>query len=386
MNAQPDFLPYARQDVSPVDRAAVEAILRSDWLTGGPAVEAFEAALADAIDASHAIACSSGTAALHLALAGLGIGEGDTCIVPAITFAATANAARYLGARVVFADVDPATGLMTENTVGEAVSRAGGSVSAILPVHLAGQSADVMALREAYPDTILIEDAAHAIGSLERGHRVGSASHSDAVCFSFHPVKTITCGEGGAVTLRDTEIADRIRSLRSHGIVRNRDPQGGAPCRWHYSQEAMGWNYRLTDIQAALGRSQLSRLDIFVARRRSLVARYDSLLGSLSPAIRPLGRRANCDPCWHLYIARIDFDACGTNRDAVMHELSNRGIGTQVHYIPVYHHPVHGCGDGFALPGAEAYYECCLSLPLFPAMRDDDPDRVVDALCSVLGL
>jgi UDP-4-amino-4,6-dideoxy-N-acetyl-beta-L-altrosamine transaminase len=386
VNAQADFLPYARQDVSLEDREAVVAALRSDWLTGGPAVEDFEAVLADAVDASHAIACSSGTAALHLSLAGLGIGEGDTCIVPAITFAATANAARYLGARVVFADVDPATGLLTEETVGEAVSRAGGIVSAILPVHIAGQCADVTTIREAYPDIALIEDAAHAIGSTERGQKVGSASHSDAVCFSFHPVKTITCGEGGAITLRNTKIADRIRSLRSHGIVRNRNPQGGAVYRWHYSQEAMGWNYRLTDIQAALGRSQLSRLDIFVARRRSLVARYDSLLCPLAPAIRPLGRRANCDPCWHLYVARIDFDACGTSRDAVMNELSNRGIGTQVHYIPVYHHPAHGCGDSFSLPGAEAYYESCLSLPLFPAMRDDDPDRVVDALRSVLGL
>ena len=380
------FLPYGRQDVSDADIAAVKSVLRSDWLTSGPEIETFEDALRDATGASHVVACSSGTAALHLALAALDLDAGDACVVPSITFAATANAVRYCGGRVVFADVDPVTGLMTPETLDEAVTRAGGRVRAALPVHLAGQPADIAGMKAALPSIALIEDASHAIGSVNDGERGGECRHSAAATFSFHPVKTITAGEGGAVALDDTDTADRLRRLRSHGIRRSVDPKGGEARPWHYAQEELGWNYRLTDIQAALGRSQLSRLPGFLARRKEIVERYDKAFTGVSPVVRPLSRRPGTQPGWHLYILLIDFDALGLERGAVMEALAKRGIGTQVHYIPVYHHPDYRGAVGQNLPGAEAYYRHCLSIPLFPAMTDADCDRVIDTLSSELGL
>ncbi|MAK65162.1 MAG: UDP-4-amino-4,6-dideoxy-N-acetyl-beta-L-altrosamine transaminase [Maricaulis sp.] len=385
------FLPYGRQALDEQDIAAVAEVLRGDWLTTGPTVDAFEIAFAAACGAEHAIACSNGTTALHLALAALDIGPGDVCVVPAITFMATANAARYCGADVVFADVDPETGLMTPETLDVAleVARLRGTVKAVLPVHLAGQCEDVagLAQRAHAAGAVLVEDACHAVGSRHEGEPVGSCRHSVSACFSFHPVKTIAAGEGGAITTNDAALAERLRRLRSHGI--ERDParmqrQAGEP--WWHEMSELGWNYRLSDIQAALALSQLKRLDLFAARRQELAALYDDAFEPLAPRIQPLARTPDCEPCLHLYPVRIDFDAEGTTRTAVMDGLRERGIGSQVHYIPVpdqpYYLDLYGRQD---LPGAQRYYARTLSLPLFVGMEDDDPLRVADGLRGVLG-
>ena len=384
----PLFLPYGRQAVDESDIAAVVDVLRGDWLTTGPAVDDFDSAFAAATGAAHAVSCSNGTTALHLALAGLDVGEGDTCIVPAITFMATANAARYCGAEVVFADVDPDTGLMTPDTLKAAIARAAGPVRAVLPVHLAGQCGDIDAMEglAALSGAVLVEDACHAVGTTHRGRPVGSCRASAAAVFSFHPVKTIAAGEGGAVTTNDAALAERLRRLRSHGI--ERDPahhrrQAGEPW-WHEMQE-LGWNYRLSDIQAALAGSQLKRLSEFVERRRQLAALYDEAVAALDLPVQPLARTPDCEPCLHLYPVRIDFEAAGIGRSDVMSALRQRGIGTQVHYIPVPEQPYYMDRYGRqALPGARRYYERTLSLPLFVGMADQDPLRVVTALSDIL--
>ena len=385
------FLPYGRQLIEEDDIAAVEAVLRGDYLTTGPAVPAFEAAFCEAVGARRAVACSSGTSALHLALAGLGVGPGDVCIIPAITFAATANAALYCGAEPVFADVDPQTGLMTPDTLRAALASAGGLAKAVLPVHLAGQVCDMATIREiaTAAGAHVVEDACHAVGSRHADRRrTGDNSYSDAACFSLHPVKTIAAGEGGVVTTSDPALADRMAQLRSHGM--ERDPEKfetGADEPWRMEMQALGWNYRLTDIQAALAASQIAKLERFANRRRALAALYDARLAASAPIIRPPERVANCDPCWHLYAARIDFSAAGVSRAELIGRLRERGVGAQVHYIPVPSMPYYRKRfGGQTPPGAAAYYEKTLSLPLFPAMEDGDVDRVAAALEEALGL
>jgi UDP-4-amino-4,6-dideoxy-N-acetyl-beta-L-altrosamine transaminase len=384
------FLPYGRQSIDESDIAAVAGVLRGDWLTTGPAVEAFEDEFARVTGTDHAIACSNGTAALHLALAAHGITTGDVCIVPAITFMATANAALYCGADVVFADVDSETGLMTPQTLKTALikARGVGRIRAVLPVHLAGQCEDIAAMRAQAQaaGAVLVEDACHALGTVYKGDPVGQCRDSDAACFSFHPVKTIAAGEGGMVTVRDAELAHRLRSLRSHGIERDAGRlEHNLDQPWWHEMQSLGWNYRLSDIQAALARSQLSRLDQFAAKRRSIASRYDALLENQS-AILPLARTPDCDPCLHLYPVRIDFSALGTSRADVMTALKSKGIGTQVHYIPVPSQPWYRARYGEQTPpGAASYYERTLSLPLFAGMDDSDPERVISALEDVLG-
>jgi len=375
------FLPYGRQSIDEADIAAVAEALKSDFLTTGPRVEAFETAFAQAVGAQHAVACANGTAALHLAMAALGVGEGDVCIVPSITFVATANAARFQGAEVVFADVDPDTGLMTPATLEQALEKAGRPPKAILPVHLAGRMADVRALKSMAErfGAAVVEDACHALGSVGEAGRAGDCAHSAMACFSFHPVKIIASGEGGMVTTNDATLATRLRRDRSHGIVREagRDP-------WWYEQQALGWNYRLPDVLCALGQSQLAKLEAFAERRRALAARYDDLLAPHAPLIRTIPLEGR--PGLHLYVALIDFEAAGVPRRAVVERLAAKGIGTQVHYIPVHTQPYYVERYGAArLPGAEAWYARCLSLPLFPGMDDADPERVVDALIEALS-
>jgi UDP-4-amino-4,6-dideoxy-N-acetyl-beta-L-altrosamine transaminase len=379
-------LPYGRQAIDDSDIEAVVRVLRSDFLTSGPEIEAFETAFAAAVDAPFAVACNSATAALHLALDALGVGPGDVCIVPAITFLATANAALYCGADVVFADVDAATGLMTPDTFAEALGRAGPAARAVLPVHLAGAMGDMPALSEAARQAGLavVEDSCHALGSLDaQGRPAGASDHSDASTFSFHPVKTLACGEGGMVTTRSAGLADHMRRARSHGVERSPDHfqrREGAHEPWWYEMVQLGWNYRMPDINAALGRSQLMRLPAFAARRRALAAQYERALSGLAPLVRTPAD-APGDPCRHLYNVRIDFAAAGVTRAQVMARLKAEGIGTQVHYIPLYrqpfHAPRHTAGP---LPGAEAHYARTLSLPLWPGMADGDPERVVLAL------
>lgn len=405
------FLPYGRQDLDEADIAAVVQVLRGDWLTQGPAVEAFEAALAERTGAPHAVACANGTAALHLAYRALDLEAGDAVVVPANTFLATASAARLAGAEVAFADVDPDTGLMGPEQAEAAIARAraaGWRVRVLAPVHFAGQCADMNgldALAQRHGLSV-VEDACHALGgTIRRGgadRPVGSGSGSGIVpslsVFSFHPVKTVAAGEGGAVTTGDVRLDARLRALRNHGMTR--DPAGfvdrqaalapnGTANPWYYEMPEPSLNDRLTDIQSALALSQMRRLDAFVARRRRLMDLYTARFAAFSPPmatlVRPLTRVPWCAPAWHLAVVLIDFAAAGRDRASVMAALRARGVGSQVHYIPVHRQPYWRNRHGdLALPGADAYYARALSLPLFPAMADGDVERVVAALKEAL--
>jgi len=382
------FLPYGRQTIEDDDVAAVAAALRADFLTTGPTVEAFETAFKQKVGAEHAIAVANGTATLHLAMLALGVGEGDVCIAPSITFLATANCARYVGAEVVFADVDPHSGLMTPDTLAQALARVGDRpVKAILPVHLRGDVCDLPSMRGMASATgaVLVEDAPHALGSIGTfggvQHPVGDGAYSAFASFSFHPVKTLATGEGGMLTTNDAGLAARARSLRGHGMVR---PPGSAP--WWYEMPEIGFNYRIPDVLCALGISQLAKLDRFVARRRALTARYVERLEALSPRVRLATSPDYSNPALHLLTVLIDFDALEISRRMVVDGLKAHGIGSQVHYIPVHQQPYYVKRYGpFDLPGAQAWYDRCLTLPLYPTMADSDVDRVIDALAKVLA-
>jgi UDP-4-amino-4,6-dideoxy-N-acetyl-beta-L-altrosamine transaminase len=382
------MLPYGRQTIEDDDIAAVAEALRGDFLTTGPTVEAFEHAFAETVGARHAVACANGTAALHLAMLALDVKGGDAVIAPSITFLATANCARYVGADVVFADVDPDTGLMTPQTLAEAIGRVGDRrLRAVLPVHLRGDAAELPALAELAEaaGAVLVEDAPHALGTTMRfgdvAETVGDVRHSAMATFSFHPVKTIATGEGGMVTTNDAALAERLRVLRSHGMVR---PAGGEP--WWYEMPEPGFNYRLPDILCALGLSQLRKLPRFAERRRTLAAAYNQALAPLAPVVRQAVRPAWSDPVLHLMTVLIDFEAAGRSRREVVETLKARGVGSQVHYIPVHRQPyyrdLYGALD---LPGAEAWYARCLSLPLYPGMEDGDVATVIAALRDALS-
>ncbi len=391
----PAFLPYGRQTIDDDDIAAVVAVLRSDFLTTGPMCERFEEAFARAVGAPHAVAVSSGTSALHLAVLALGLGPGDTAIVPAITFVATANAVALAGAEVHFADVDPDTGLMTAEGFVSALGHAE-RTKAVLPVDLAGQCPDLPTIKALarIQGVAVLEDACHAVGGEAYGAPVGACAHADITTFSLHPVKTIAAGEGGVMTTASDVIADRVRRLRNHNLERRDfryadqalDPRGH-PNPWYYEVPGPGLNHRLSDIHAALALSQLGKLQTFVARRRALAERYDSLLQPLAPQVRPITRLSEMMPAWHLYGVLIEFDELGLDRALVMRRLRDRGIGTQVHYIPLHRQPYYREHvTPRSLPGAEAYYRRTLSLPLFAHMADTDVDRVAETLADVLGL
>ena len=394
--SSPHPLPYGRHLVEDDDIAAVVAALKSDHIAHGPSVTAFERALATAVGAKEAVACSSGTAALHLALTALDVGPGDICLVPAMTFLATATAARLCGAEVAFTDVDPVTGLMTARTLTATLAREP-APKAVLPVHLGGRLCDMDALAPLARSAgaWVVEDAAHAIGGRDaQGRQVGDCAVSDAATFSFHPVKTLAAGEGGAITLNDPERAERMRRLRNHAVSRDPHLMGeagsfdadGAPNPWAYEQLELGFNYRMNEMEAALGLSQLHKLARFVDRRTSLAARYDRLLTPLAPCVTPIRSGPGSKPGLHLYGVLVDFEAAGVTRAETMRALSAKGIGAQVHYIPLYRQPYFRNRYGeMRLPGAEAYYARILALPLYPAMADEDVDRVVDALTEAIG-
>lgn len=404
MTAGKQFLPYGRQLVEEDDIAAVAEVLRGDWLTTGPTVKRFEEAFATRVGAADGVACNSGTAGLHLATLALGLGEGDWAVVPSQTFLATANAVRYVGAEVAFADVDPETGLMTPETLAAALASVRkvhpkAKVKAVLPVHLKGVPVDLPAIAAiaASEGMAVVDDAAHAVGSRYPDgsvvREVGSCLHSVMTVFSSHPVKTMTTAEGGMVTTNDARLYSRLCRFRSHGmehaperwVDRERGSEGGAPAPWYYELDELGYNYRLPDLNCALGLSQLAKLDRFLSRRAGLVARYDRLLEPLRPRVLPPVRPAGTEPGWHLYAVRIDFSALGITRAELMRDLRTAGVGTQVHYIPVHGQPYYRRRYGDQdLPGAESYYRRTLSLPLFPGMADQDVDRVVEALAGVL--
>ena len=385
-----DFIPYSRQQISEDDIAAVSAVLRSELITQGPVVPRFEQAFAERHAVAHAIAVSNATAALHLACLALRIGPGSRVWTSPISFVASANCALYCGATVDFVDIAPATRNLSLERLREKLEDAeprGELPHLLIPVDFAGLPADLRELRtlaDRYGFAIL-EDASHATGASYLDRPVGSA-WADATVFSFHAVKVLTCAEGGMVTTNDALLAQRIALLRSHGITRDEaEFEFSAPGPWYYEQQALGFNARMTELQAALGLSQLGRLDAMQARREALADRYDTLLAKL-PLILP-ARQADRRSAWHLYAVEIDPARSPVNRDAAFAALRAAGIGVNVHYIPIHTQPYYrrlgfSVGD---FPAAERYAARTLSLPLFPTLTEAQQDHVVEVLRSVLA-
>jgi perosamine synthetase len=374
------YLPYGRQEISEADISAVAESLRQPLITDGPGVTAFEDAMARYLGAKHVVAVSSGTAALHAAAFAIGLGPGDDCLVPAMTFAASANCALYVGATPRFVDIDLATwNIDTDATL----NRVASSTGAIMAVSFAGLPVDISSLRSA--GLPIVEDACHALGARREGRLVGAPGGADITCFSLHPVKAMTTGEGGLAVTEDDDLADRLRAFKTHGIVREGlrpEPWEGS---WYYEMRALGFNYRITDIQCALGRSQLTRLDRWVVRRGEIAASYRKLLADEARLQLPPAAAAGELHGYHLFPVRVL-----TGRDArrqVFDGMRAAGIGVQVHYIPVYRlpyyrdqlrYPQDGC------PNTEALYSGSISLPIFPSMTDGDIARVVGELTRLL--
>jgi len=378
-----EMIPYGRQSVDREDIEAVVRVLESDWLTTGPAVEEFEELFAQKCGATHAVAVSSGTAALHVMLASLGIGKGDEVIVPPLTFVASVNAAVYVGARPVFADVDSESLLLDPESVAACLSP---KTRAVIAVDYAGHPCDYEALRSITDgrDVSLLSDGCHALGGAQGDRSVGVLA--DATAFSLHPVKHITAGEGGVVTTNDHVVAERLRWFRNHGITSDHQARA-ARGSWFYEVEQLGFNYRLTDFQCALAGSQLRKLDQWVSRRRAIAADYDLRLGGLKE-LSLLKRREGVSHAYHLYVVRFRPDAFSVDRARIFEALRAEGIGVNVHYIPVYYHPFYknllGDQKG-ACPVAEQAYEQVISLPIFPGMIESDIDDVLAAIKKVIA-
>jgi perosamine synthetase len=376
------LLPYGHQIIDDADVAAVVSALRSDWLTTGPAVEAFESEFAEAVGAKFAVALANGTAALHAAAFAAGVGPGTSAITTPLTFAASANCVRYLGGRVSFADVQADTLNIDPARVAELIAP---GTRAIIAVDYTGQPADLDELQgQAHrAGAVLIEDAAHALGGSYKGRRVGSVA--DLTTFSFHPVKQITTGEGGLVTTDDERLASRVRLFRNHGMTtdaRQRETTGA----WHYDIVELGFNYRLTDLQCALGRSQLPRLSGWIARRREIAAHYRDALQA-EPGLELPSVRADRESAWHLYVIRLRLDRLRVGRGEVFRALRAENIGVNVHYIPVPWHPYYqqlGFTKG-SWPVAEAAYERLVSLPMWAGMTPADVNDTIAAVRKVLG-
>ena len=384
-------IPYGRQEITSADIEAVVAVLGSDFLTQGPLVPRFEEAIAQRVGARYAVASNSATSSLHLACLALGVGPGDRVWTSPVTFVASANCARYCGADVDFVDIDARSYNMSVPALAEKLAiaeREGKLPKVVIPVHLAGQPADmeaIHALGRQYGFSI-IEDASHAIGGRYRGEPIGNCRYSDITVFSFHPVKIITTGEGGMALTNDPALARRMARLNSHGITR--DPsEMTAPSEgpWYYQQLELGFNYRLTELQAALGLSQLDRLDDYVARRHAIAERYDELLRDL-PVVTPW-RDARDYSGFHLYIIRLKLDQISSSHREVFERLRQDGILVNLHYIPVYRQPdfaKYGF-DWSSYPEAERYYAEAISLPLFPTLKQADQDFVVAQIQDAVG-
>lgn len=378
-----ELLPYGRHEIDEADIAAVADVLRSDWLTSGPVVGEFEAALARMVGAEHAVAVSNGTAALHAAMFAIGIQPGDEVIVPPMTFAASANAVVYQGGTPVFADVNPDTLLIDPAA---AAAKLTDRTKAIVAVDYAGQPCDYDALRQAVGSRAItiVADACHALGARVGDRPVGAVA--DLSAFSLHPVKHITTGEGGAITTNDAAFAARMRTFRNHGIMtdhRERSRQSS----WVYEIVELGYNYRLTDIQCALGLSQLAKLPARISRRQHIAREYDRAFAAV-PEVRPLAVSPGVSHAYHLYVVRVDTARLACDRATVFTALRGEGIGVNVHYIPVHYHPFYrqrfGFGPGLC-PVAEAAYEQLITLPMFAGMTDADVRDVVDAVTKVVA-
>jgi UDP-4-amino-4,6-dideoxy-N-acetyl-beta-L-altrosamine transaminase len=381
------MIPYGRQNISDADINAVIETLRSDFLTQGPQVPNFESKIAQYCEAKFAVATSNATASLHLACLALGVGKGDIVWTSPISFVASSNCALYCGAEVDFVDVEINTGLMSVTALENKLKQAAEEnrlPKVVIPVHLTGQSCD-MARISKLADTFnfkVIEDASHAIGAAYKASPVGNCKYSDICVFSFHPVKIITTGEGGIATTNSDELAQKLRQLRSHGVVR--DPlalsseEEGA---WYYEQRELGFNYRLTDLQAALGTSQLTRLDEFVSKRNLLASRYHELLSELP--LSPIEIQEDNYSSYHLFIIRLDNRSI---RRKTFDTLKSNGVGVNVHYIPIYWQPFYrekGFSKGYC-PNAESFYNSIITLPLFPDLTAQEQDQVVKLLCNCL--
>ncbi|TVT68243.1 MAG: UDP-4-amino-4,6-dideoxy-N-acetyl-beta-L-altrosamine transaminase [Denitromonas halophila] len=390
------MIPYGKHHIEEDDIAAVVDVLRSGLLTQGPAVESFERAIADYVGAKHAVAVSSGTAALHLAALAAGVGPGTTLITTPITFVASANAGLYAGGKVAFADIDPDTINMSPAAL-EASLAANPDTKAIVPVHFAGLPCDMPAIKSLADKAgaAVIEDAAHALGATyPDGTRVGCCANSLMTIFSFHPVKAIAAGEGGMIMTNDDAVYRRLIRLRSHGINKLDDPlllkdqayADGIQNPWYYEMQELGFHYRITDIQCALGLSQLGKLDAFLDRRRALVGRYDAAFGG-NAYCRPAQARGRDASAHHLYVLRVRFDDLATTRSAFMASLRAQGVGSQVHYIPVPSHPVYRAlgADPAACPNATSYYSQALSIPLFVDLTDAEQRRVIETITNLVS-
>ncbi|MBC3345750.1 UDP-4-amino-4,6-dideoxy-N-acetyl-beta-L-altrosamine transaminase [Pseudomonas sp. SWRI196] len=384
------MIPYGRQSLDQADIDAVVAVLHSDWLTQGPALERFEQAMALRCQADHAVAVCNATAALHIACVAAGLGPGDRLWTTPNTFLASANCGRYCGAQVDFVDIDPLTWNLDAAALAtklEEAERDGRLPKVLVAVAFSGQSCDMRRigqLSERYGFTV-IEDASHAVGASYAGRPVGCGEFADMTVFSFHPVKIITSAEGGMVLTNRPELAQRLQRLRSHGMTREAgqmtEPSHGP---WYYQQVELGFNYRMTDLQAALGLSQLNKLDGFIARRRELAARYHRLLGGL-PLTFP-GLQPDAESAWHLYVVRLQLDGITLSHLQVFEGLRAAGIGVNLHYIPVHLQPYYR-DLGFAtgdFPQAERYYSEAISLPMFPSLSDEQQDYVVEQLRRLL--
>jgi UDP-4-amino-4,6-dideoxy-N-acetyl-beta-L-altrosamine transaminase len=385
------MIPYGRQDISEADIQAVVDVLRSDYLTQGPAVPAFEKSIADYCDVQYAVAMNSATSALHVACLALGVGPGDLVWTSPITFVASANCALYCGATIDFVDIDSRTyNLSVENLAEklEHAEKSGNLPKVVIPVHLCGQPCDmagIFELAQRYGFKI-IEDASHAIGGKYRDEPIGNCRYSDISIFSFHPVKIITTAEGGMATTKDAHLANKMQRLRSHGITRDANEMTHTPeGPWYYQQIDLGFNYRMTDMQAALGLSQMRRLDEFVAKRHSLAKRYDQLLKGM-PVTVPW-QHADGYSGLHLYVVRLDLDEIGKTHRQVFEALRAAGIGVNLHYIPVYRQPYYE-GLGFKAehcPQAELYYAEAISLPMFFGLTEAQQDKVIAALGEAIA-
>ena len=386
------MIPYGRQDISEADIDAVVEVLRSDWLTQGPTIPRFEKTVAGYCGAQHAVAVNNATSALHIACLALNVGPGESVWTSPTTFVASANCALYCGATVDFVDIDPLTYNLSVERLAEKLADAktrGTLPKVVIPVHLCGQSCDMAAihtLAQEYGFRV-IEDASHAIGAKYKGEPVGTCRYSDITVFSFHPVKIITTGEGGIALTNDPVLADRLQRYRSHGITNNRDQMQPRPANeiWNYQQIDLGYNYRMTDLQAALGLSQLTRLEEFVARRHSIAKRYDSAFAEL-PVVTPL-QHPDIWSSYHLYPIRVRQSDCGKTQRYVYDTLIAAGVGVNLHYIPVYrqpHYEAMGFQPGYC-PEAELYHKETISLPMFPTLTEADQQRVISTLREALG-